>query len=227
MKKYNFVYQTKNLINGKTYIGVHQTDNLNDGYIGSGIKKLSDAKTLCKKSNSMFARAVVKYGYENFKKEILGFYDTYEECLEEEKYLVDIFWIQDKSNYNIVLGGMGRKGWKMSTKHKDALTDAVSKEYVVVNLQTNEIYEVKNLTSFAKKQKILPVRLHDIAKGKKRHYKQTWWVCYKEDWTGSVLMKSFIRYTGLNARHRPSHKNRNYYKSQNPTEINSNIQWKV
>lgn len=84
MKKYNFVYQTKNLINGKTYIGVHQTDNLNDGYIGSGIKKLSDAKTLCKKSNSMFARAVVKYGYENFKKEILGFYDTYEECLEEE-----------------------------------------------------------------------------------------------------------------------------------------------
>lgn len=38
-----FTYQTKNLINGKTYIGVHSTHNLNDGYIGCGIKRQSDA----------------------------------------------------------------------------------------------------------------------------------------------------------------------------------------
>lgn len=43
-KKYNFVYQTKNLINGKTYIGVRCTDNLNDGYIGCGITSNNYAK---------------------------------------------------------------------------------------------------------------------------------------------------------------------------------------
>lgn len=42
-KKYYYVYQTVNLINGKTYIGVHGTNNMKDGYIGCGIYRNSDA----------------------------------------------------------------------------------------------------------------------------------------------------------------------------------------
>ena len=227
MKKYNFVYQTKNLINSKTYIGVHQTDDIDDGYIGGGIKRLSHAKVLCKKSNSIFAQAVVKYGYENFKREILGFFDTYEECLEEEKYLVNENWVKDRSNYNITLGGRGRKGWKMAKKHRKNLTNAISKEYVVVNLKTNKVYKVKNLIAFLRKQNIPHSRLYDIVRGKKRHYKQTWWACYKEDWIGSPNMKPYIRYTGMNAGNRPIHKIRHYYKIQEPSNMNPNIQWKT
>lgn len=36
VRKYNFVYKTTNNINGRYYVGVHTTDKLNDGYLGSG-----------------------------------------------------------------------------------------------------------------------------------------------------------------------------------------------
>jgi hypothetical protein len=34
-----FVYKTTNLVNGKIYVGKHETDNLNDCYLGSGKRK--------------------------------------------------------------------------------------------------------------------------------------------------------------------------------------------
>ncbi len=37
MQEYYTVYKTINLVNGKTYIGIHQTDNPNDDYLGSEI----------------------------------------------------------------------------------------------------------------------------------------------------------------------------------------------
>ena len=36
MTMYYFIYRTTNLINGKYYIGQHHTEDLNDGYLGSG-----------------------------------------------------------------------------------------------------------------------------------------------------------------------------------------------
>ena len=35
-KKYNYVYITTNLENKKQYVGDHSTNNINDGYLGSG-----------------------------------------------------------------------------------------------------------------------------------------------------------------------------------------------
>ena len=49
------VYQTTNLINGKLYIGVHATDKLDDGYLGSGtVIKRPLRLTAVKPSNERF-----------------------------------------------------------------------------------------------------------------------------------------------------------------------------
>jgi hypothetical protein len=125
-KKFFFVYQTKNLINGKTYVGVHSTYNVNDGYIGNGIRTQNDSKY----SNTQLSRAVAKYGIENFKREILSFYDSEEEAYAEESFIVNEVWIASKDNYNTCLGGKytfmssdGRERLSKRMKEKNPMKD--------------------------------------------------------------------------------------------------------
>jgi hypothetical protein len=122
-KKYKFIYQTKNNINGKTYIGYHCTNNLGDGYIGCGCRSQSYAVSSKKYGfKSAFLDAVIKYGYSNFERKILSFYDTIEECIEEEKFIVDEKWVKSNNNYNISLGGNGGTlNKKLSKEDEDNL----------------------------------------------------------------------------------------------------------
>lgn len=91
---YHYVYQTTNVLNGKIYIGKHSAKSLDDGYKGSG-KHLNHARK--------------KHGEENFKVEILKFFDTSEDAFEYEKLLVNEEFIKRKDTYNSQLGGHG--GW--------------------------------------------------------------------------------------------------------------------
>ena len=90
MKKYNFVYETTNLVNGKKYIGVHTTFNLEDGYLGSG---------------KLIQLAIKKYGVENFKRRIIEQFETYEEALKREIELITDEIVKSKEYYNLTLGG--------------------------------------------------------------------------------------------------------------------------
>lgn len=87
---FNFFYKTENKLNGKFYYGVHKTNNLEDGYMGSGTRII---------------RAIQKYGIENFEKNILQFFNTYEEALDYESEIVNEQLLLDPSCYNIRLGG--------------------------------------------------------------------------------------------------------------------------
>lgn len=102
---YIFVYQTICEANGKSYVGVHKTNDLNDGYIGCGVR-VGKPSTFSEMNNA-FHNAVKKYGAENFKRYILSFYDTYEEALDEERFIVNTSWVKRKDNYNTAIGGKG------------------------------------------------------------------------------------------------------------------------
>ena len=88
------VYKITNTANGKIYIGVHKTTNIDDGYMGSG---------------KLITRAQRKYGVGAFTKEILRVCDTQEEMFMLEKELVDSEFVGRADTYNIKLGGDG--GW--------------------------------------------------------------------------------------------------------------------
>jgi hypothetical protein len=116
------LYKTTNLINGKTYIGIHQTKNINDGYLGSGL---------------YFLRAVKKYGKENFKREILEFCSSFDELLEKEKIYVDENWIKDKSNYNIKTGG--QSCGVLSDESKNKISKTLKQKYANGELMPRKI----------------------------------------------------------------------------------------
>lgn len=152
-KKYNFVYQTKNLINGKTYIGVRCTDNLNDGYIGCGVYSQESAvkgveRDIKEGHKGRFKQAVVKYGYTNFKREILSFFDTAEEAYEEEAWLVNDDWVRDKNNYNVSLGGKGGHMGFGRLNHKYEgdiyIYDKITKEFIGVYESATQIKRTLN-----------------------------------------------------------------------------------
>lgn len=91
-KIYHYIYKTINLINGKYYIGMHSTDNLEDGYIGSG-KRLW--------------YSINKYGKENFKCEILEMLPDRSSLKDREKELVNEILLKDVMCLNLKIGGEG------------------------------------------------------------------------------------------------------------------------
>ena len=101
------VYLTVNLINNKIYIGVHKTQNPKqfDGYLGCGVVVTSPSSYM--KPNTVFQKAVKKYGTSKFRRYTLKEFDSAEEAYEYEATLVDYNFILRDDTYNTKLGGSG------------------------------------------------------------------------------------------------------------------------
>ena len=84
------IYKITNSLNGKFYIGQHKTDNLNDGYMGSG---------------TLLRAYMKKIGKENFTKEILHIFDNFEDMDNKEAEIVNEEFIKREDTMNIALGG--------------------------------------------------------------------------------------------------------------------------
>ena len=230
---YYYIYRTTNILNNKEYIGVHKTNKLRDGYIGNGIRSQKNAERLNELGNSVpFVRAVLKYGYNFFIKEVLFHFNSYEEALEKEKELVNIEYVKRKDTYNIKLGGerggtiplkipydvMNNEGerfkgedarlfcenknlnyWnfiRLLKKERNVYLEYVLtenyKNYIIVNIQTNEVFKTNNLNKWCKENapelffKSGSNYLNLIMRGVINHCKGKWWCCFEEDWTGEV-----------------------------------------
>lgn len=91
-KKFHFLYKTTCVITNRYYIGVHSTNNLEDGYLGSG-KRLR--------------YSIRKHGKNNHIVEILEFHNNRIELFKRESEIVNSDLISEKNCMNLVLGGKG------------------------------------------------------------------------------------------------------------------------
>lgn len=145
-----FVYKTTNKINGKFYIGVHKTDRLDDGYLGSG---------------KWLKHAIKKYGKENFEREILKKFDTIKEAYDYEKELVNPVLIEGGLCYNLNTGGHG--GWY----HIDTSGDksAMKRPDVVAKVKEGlKKYIEKNKEEVTQRARENIKKAHQYNTGKKR-----------------------------------------------------------
>jgi group I intron endonuclease len=88
---YGYIYKTTNLLNQKVYIGKKESSSFVETYLGSG---------------TILAKAIKKYGRENFKVEIISWAANSKELDDLEKKLIRLY-SETHTCYNIAAGGTG------------------------------------------------------------------------------------------------------------------------
>lgn len=118
-KKYHFIYKTTNLINNKYYIGMHSTNVIDDGYLGSGTR---------------LTRAIRKYGKENFRREILEYLPNRNELALRESEIVTSDIVLDELCMNLKPGGFGGL---CNEEHRQKFINSSSHEIYKYKLQND------------------------------------------------------------------------------------------
>lgn len=92
-KRYT-VYRVTHKESGRFYVGTHQTFDPDDTYMGSGIR---------------IKRALVKYGKDAFRKDVLFVFDNPKDMFDKEREVVDEEFVKRQDTFNLCPGGDG--GW--------------------------------------------------------------------------------------------------------------------
>lgn len=101
MEKIGYVYLTTNLVNGKMYVGQHLSEGFDVKYKGSG---------------TAVNRAFKKYGWDNFKCEVICWCSTQTQLNEAEDNYIRLLNTMSPNGYNLRGGGSKGKPCKESCK---------------------------------------------------------------------------------------------------------------
>lgn len=129
-----YIYETTNLINGKTYIGQHKKNYYDYHYKGSG---------------KLINQAIQLYGKKNFKTIVLEWCESLEELNEREIYYIALYRAQNKAEYNIADGGLGTKGLFgeknpfFGKKHTDQTKKLISEMKKRIKGKDHPLYGIK------------------------------------------------------------------------------------
>lgn len=137
-----FIYETTNLINGKTYIGCHKTKIVQDGYLGSG---------------KLLRAAINKYGKENFARKILEFCDSEKDMYEREKQYVCEDFVNSEQTYNLRCGGLGGR---MNDETRQIISQKLQKPKSIKTRQKMSKARIGKKHTTETKQKILKAILN-------------------------------------------------------------------
>lgn len=137
------VYCLTNIINGKKYIGITRQNLEKRWRNGRGYKK-----------TTRIAMAIKKYGWENFKKEVLYENVDNKTASDKEIYYINLYDTIN-SGYNVQSGGFKDYTTEMSEYHKKCISKAnKGKHYSIETEWKKGIY---NETSRNKKRPVICV----------------------------------------------------------------------
>lgn len=168
------------------YVGQHQTENLDDGYMGSGLR---------------IQRAIEKYGIDNFEKTILFECSSEEEMNKKEAEIVNEDFIARDDVYNITLGGHG--GWNYvnqtchNNKHNHRRTGWLS---IDSNGENASYRKIKNYSTDE-----FELHCKKISEGLKQHYVEC-----GSHWTGKRHKPETIQKISNSAKTRIGTKNNQF-----------------
>lgn len=101
-RKFHYIYKTTCLVSNRYYIGMHSTDDLNDGYVGSG-KRLR--------------YSIRKHGLENHSVEIMEYHESRAKLAMRESELVNPDVLTDPLCMNLKLGGEGGQSSEIAKRN--------------------------------------------------------------------------------------------------------------
>lgn len=104
-----YLYETTCSVTGDIYIGVRVYKGLHperDSYIGNGCGMRKNGALYKRRGKeTVFRRALSKYGYLNFKKRILCYFSSIEDALASEARIVDEEFLARPDTLNMVVEG--------------------------------------------------------------------------------------------------------------------------
>ena len=148
-----FVYITTNLINSKQYVGEH-TANMNDSYLGSG---------------KLLKSTIKKYGKENFKREILEYFNSKEEAFSAQEKYINEYNTLTPNGYNISPKG----GCMCGTGcHSEESKDKI-RQHILGIKRSEKCKEKNRLSHLGNKDTIETIQKKSAAHIDKKHNQNT------------------------------------------------------